>query len=275
MNIEKTRELFYYVDDSGSRDPDRNRNRKDKAAGVPDWFALGGIIVEAVDKAEIEARLDEFKKHWPEIKDAPLRSYNIRNKSGAFRWLSELSAESQDTFYKELTGLMIGIPIVVAGCVVHRPGYNERYLKDYGERRWKLCKTAFNITVERAAKYAASKNAKLRVFVEQSDKPTEAQLKMYYDEMRAKGAPFDASRAAKYAPLTPSDLASTLREFRIKTKRSHLMQLADLALWPICKGGYSSADQSYTALRDNAKLLDAQCTEGSGLLGIKYFCFPG
>lgn len=272
MTSIKKRELLYYIDDSGSRDPDRNP--KDEAAGVPDWFALGGIIVDAADKAAIEARLDEFRGRWPAIKDASLRSYNIRNRTGAFRWLSDLAPSAQSDFYQDLTGLMVGIPIVVAGCVVHRPGYNERYLDKYGPRRWKLCKTAFNIAVERATKYAASKDAKLRVFVERSDKPTETQLKAYYEELREMGAPFDVERSAKYGPLASADLAKTLREFRVKTKSSHLMQLADLALWPICKGGYSSDDRSYAALRDNAKLLDAHCPEGSGLLGIKYFCFP-
>lgn len=268
----RKRELLYYIDDSGSRDPDRDRSGT-SAQGV-DWFALGGIIIDAEDKAAIESRLDEFKARWPSIKDAPLRSYNIRNMSGAFRWLSELDSAGRNDFYEDLTGLMIGIPIVVAGCVVHRPGYNERYLSEYGERRWKLCKTAFNIAVERAAKYAASSDAKLRVFVERTDPPTETQMKRYYEDLRANGAPFNAERSAKYEPLASVDLASTLREFRVKTKGSHLMQLADLALWPICKGGYSSADRSYIALRDNGKLLDAHCIEGNGLLGIKYFCFP-
>jgi len=51
------------------------------------------------------------------------------------------------------------------------------------------------------------------------------------------------------------------------------MQLADLVLWPICRGRYSPEDRAYDLLKSNRKLLDAHCTEDNGLLGIKYSCF--
>lgn len=265
------REIHFYIDDSGSRDPDR---RPKVNGNEPDWFGLGGVLVDASDKSKIEDAIGGLKTKWPQIGATPLRSYDIRNAKGGFRWLAELDAGMRGDFFQDLTRLITEAPLIVTACVVHRPGYNERFLEKYGPRRWKLCRTAFHISVERAAKYALWSNAKLRVFVERSDKPTEAQFKEYFDTMRSDGLPFDGGTSAKYLPLTAADLHRTLFEFRVKTKESQLMQLADLTLWPVCRGGYNSEDRSYAALRDNAKLLDAHCTAENALFGVKYSCFP-
>ncbi len=190
-----------------------------------------------------------------------------------FSWLRGASRAKRMRFLEELTDLMCSLPIIVHGTVVDRPGYNRRYLDEYGPRRWSLCRTAFKIAVERAAKFASSQGAKLRVYVEQSDKITEARLKGYFDSMRAEGLPFNQSTSAKYAPLVASDLAGTLREFRVKTKGSVPMQIADLALWPICKGKYRPDNISLVKLTEAGLLLDARCNPENGLFGIKYSCF--
>jgi hypothetical protein len=266
------REIYFYIDDSGSRDPDRHPKAGEHE---PDRFGLGGVLVDANDKDAIDASVDSFKAAWPQIGGAPLRSYDLRNMSGGFRWLSDAHIDTRKEFYAGVTNLITDAQLLVAACVVHRPGYNERYLERYGARRWKLCRTAFHIVVERAAKFAMHRDAKLRVFVERSDKQTEQQFKEYFDGMRQVGHPFDDQTSAKYAPLCAADMRSTLLEFRVKTKQSQLMQLADLTLWPVCQGGYSQDDKSYAALRDHAKLLDAVCTPENTLLGVKYSCFPG
>lgn len=172
----------------------------------------------------------------------------------------------------ELTELMCSLPIIVHATVVDRPGYNKRYLLEYGPRRWRLCRTAFNIVVERAAKFASAEQSRLRIFVEQSDKKTEAGLKGYFDGMRSKGLPFDPATSAKYAPFGQAELSRTLLEFRVKSKSSVLMQLADLALWPVCKGRYAD-NLALTALKNRGKLLDSLCNPENGLQGIKYSCF--
>lgn len=205
--------------------------------------------------------------------EEPLHSYDIRNKSKAFRWLKDLSEDELTRFYQGISDLVASLPVTVAGCVVHRPGYNARYMQPYGPRRWKLCRTAFNIAVERGAKFAAHHGARLRVYVERTDRETEAQMKTYFDQLRQGGAPFDASRSAKYNPLGPNVLADTLYEFKVKTKASDLMQLADLCLWPICSVAYNTDNKTFALLKQSGKLMDHHCTPDNGLHGIKYSCF--
>ena len=271
MHAEKL-EFLLYLDDSGSRDPDKQRSQRGNES-QPDWFGMGGILVNAKDKSHIEDALAALRIRWPQMGSAPLRSYDIRNRTKRFRWLADLDDASTDKFYADLSNTISEQPIVVAGCIVHRPGYNERYLTQYGPRRWKLCKTVFNIAVERAAKFAAFHNARLRVLVERSDKVTEQQLKGYYEQLRIDAAPFNAESSKKYQPLTAAQLKSTLFEFDVRTKESQLMQLADLVLWPICQAGYTTNGKPYQTLVQSGKLLDAHCTPSNGLLGIKYSCF--
>lgn len=265
-------ELFFYMDDSGSKDLDRRP--KDDNDKTPDWFALGGILLKANDKEFIEESMLKFRERWPQLNGSPLRSYNIRNQSGNFRWLSELSSQDRNQFYTELGEMICGLPVIISACVIHRPGYNARYKEKYQGQRWQLSKSAFTISVERSAKWAISQNSRLRVFVERSDRKTESLLKSYYEEMRSEGLPFDAKNSAKYQPMAAAMLRETLFEFRVKTKESHLMQLADLALWPTCHGGYDTAHKPFQMLSQSGRLLDAHCTPENGLQGIKYFCFP-
>lgn len=263
------REFLLYIDDSGSRDPDRRP--KDNKNAV-DWFALGGVLVDAACKDECDQAISAFRQSWPQLNDKPLHSYDIRNMSGDFRWLAGLSNSDKHRFYQGISDLIVGLPVVVVGCVVHRPGYNARYLQQYGQRRWKLCKTAFSIVVERAAKFAAHHDGRLRVYVERTDRVTEGQLKGYYDHLKQNGSPFDGQRSAKYSPMQAQTLSKTLYEFKVKTKNSDLMQLADLCLFPVCIAKYKP-HISYEVLRTEGKLLDAHCTPENGLLGIKYSCF--
>jgi hypothetical protein len=270
MKTPPRKEVHLYVDDSGSRDPDRKRNQSD---GEVDWFGLGGFLIHSEDKPAAEQLIENFRAQWPQLGDKPLRSYDIRSKTGAFRWLLEVGRSEQDRFYNGLSALVRELPIVVHACVVDRPGYNKRYMEQYGRRRWRLCRTAFTILMERAAKYARMHDARLRVFVERSDKPTESQFKAYFDEARREGLPFDAGRSQKYAPLTAADMHQTLFEFGVRTKASLLMQVADLVLWPVCIGGYFPDNRNFAELRDGRKLLDAHCTDENGLHGVKYSCF--
>jgi hypothetical protein len=263
-------EYHFYMDDSGPRDPDRKRS---KDAASPDWFALGGLLINSADEETASAVITNFRNRWVKMGDEPLRSYNIRNKSAGFHWLSELSSEQHREFMADLTALITHLPIHVLACVIDRPGYNRRYMETYGERRWKLCRTAFNIVVERAAKVAIHDQIRLRVYVERSDKTTETQFKGYFDELRNQGLPFDAGTSEKYRPLAAWQLHASLLEFRVKTKDSLLMQLADLVLWPVCQGGYDKNHRAYQELVKAGKLLDVRCTEENGLLGIKYSCF--
>jgi hypothetical protein len=263
-------ECHFYIDDSGARDPDRNRTVN---STEPDWFALGGLLIDESKAEAAKTEILNFRERWPELEGEPFRSYDIRNKTDRFRWLASAPPERYRAFMEELTALMVSLPIHVLACVVDRPGYNKRYMAEYGQRRWRLCRTAFTIVVERAAKVALHRGARLRVYAEQSDKHTEAHFREYFDSMRKTGLPFNAANSEKYRPLTQEQLHATLFEFRIKTKKSVLMQFADLVLWPMCRGGYDKTHRAYKALVDGGKLIEVQCTADNGLLGTKYSCF--
>lgn len=260
----------FYVDDSGSPNPDHITKPQNHSL---DWFALGGILIDEALQEQAEAEISAFRKRWPQIGEAPLHSYDIRNRSGAFHWMEE-DAEARARFIKDLTDLMVELPYYALAGVVHRPGYNERYQGKYGKSRWMMCRTAFTIGVERAAKFARYNGARLRVYVERSDKRRETVLRGYYQDMASNGLPF-SDNSAKYAPMSASELQETLVEFQFKPKQSALMQIADLALWPVCQGGYDRDHRPYRVLRKQGKLLDAVCHAENGLHGVKYSCFDG
>lgn len=259
-----------YIDDSGTRHPDHRPGRT--AAHGYDWFAFGGVLIKQEDEKAARIKHAEFSKNWNIA--VPLHSSEIRSKSKGFSWLGKLETEELERFLEELYLLMSAMPVTGIGCVIDRPGYNARYREKYGRQRWSLCKTAFGVVVERAAKYAHSQGYKLRVFVERSDKKTDRQIKQYYDDLRSNGMPFDSKTSEKYAPLKASEFADTLYDFKTKNKSSPIMQIADLYLWPICMGGYDPNNRPYARLKRDGKLIDCLLKpEEISALGIKYSCW--
>lgn len=266
----KSRQMIcFYVDDSGSRHPDHKPTTE---PGRPDWFALGGVLVSESDIPSAEQRVADLRLKWPQMSDAPLHSVEIRNRSGKFRWLEFLPREVRELFYNDINDMMRELPITVLACVIDRPGYNARYKDRYGKERWMLCKTAFSIAVERAAKWAIHHDARLKIFIERSDSKTERRLAGYYKSLKTDGPPFESGTSAPHSPLDGAALAETLYDFKVKTKQSVIMQIADLALWPVCMGGYRNV-LPFEFLRDARKLLDCHCEAGNSLKGIKYSCF--
>jgi hypothetical protein len=263
------RTFHYYMDDSGTRHPDHANGSI--VVGQPDWFGLGGVIVEDRDEDELRGQIDKFKSSWGVT--APLHSHPIRRRKDDFAWLNGDAAMALQ-FQNELSGLLVGAKVIGHGCVIDRPSYNLRYRAQYGRNPWSLCKTTFNIAVERAAKYAISHGGRLRVYAERSSRKDERMLNEYYDGLRASGNPFDANRSAGYSPLEQNMLREALFEFRPKNKSSPIMQLADLYLYPICRGGYDKLYRPYVTLCENRKLVDQHIAPESILqLGIKYSCF--
>ena len=262
--------MHFYMDDSGTRNPDRHPGRV-PAHGY-DWFGLGGVLIKQEDEETGRRAHADFCRRW-NVTD-PLRSADIRGKAGAFAWLGKIEKAEREKFLEELYQLMAVIPVIGHACVIDRPGYNARYLEKYGRSRWLLCKTAFSVSVERAAKFARDQGYKLKVYVEKGDKKTDRHVKQYYDDLRNDGMPFNPDTSGKYAPLNAAELADTLYEFRIKAKTSPLIQMADLYLWPICMGGYHVQNRTYARLKEDEKLIDCllepdQVPE----LGIKYSCW--
>jgi hypothetical protein len=185
-----------------------------------------------------------------------------------------LSVEDRGQFMRDLSGMLMKVPVIGYAAVVDRPGYNKRYRAKYGRQTWNLCQTAFAVICERAAKRARAHGCKLRVYVEEGDKTADDYIRGYYAELRATGMPFGGDNMAKYAPLSAAELADTLYDLKFRTKSSALMQIADLYLYPMARGGYDSNYRPYQALRDSKKLIDDLLTEEEiPHLGVKYSCF--
>jgi hypothetical protein len=259
--------LNFYIDDSGTRHPDRATTT---AHADRDWFALGGILLRESDEYRARKMYEIFCETWQ--LDYPLHSAGIRNRAGQFQWLRSLPEKDYAAFMRQLEKLLLALPVLGLACVIDRPGYNSRYMEKYGRRRWSLCKTAFSIVVERAAKYAAKQKLKLRVMVERSSKKDDAKLESYYKSLKEKAAPFDPGTSAKYAPMDPVDFEYVLYEFKTKNKSSPMMQVADMYLWPMCMGGYDRTNHPYRTLIKHSKLLDMYCDDPA-VEGVKYSCF--
>ena len=264
------KKLNLYIDDSGTRHPTRKVGRV--PAHGRDWFALGGIIIDEADEGEARELHANFVAKWDFTN--PLHSSEVRSQNKNFLWLRGLPKGEQEEFYEELFQLMREVPVVGIACVVDRPGYNARYLEQYNNNPWMLCKTAFTIVVERAAKYALASDALLRVLPERCNKIEDRSLKQYYRDMREQGLPFDAGTSNKYAPLTNEELKKTLYDIKLKEKTSPMAQLADLYLWPICMGGYDKNNRPYRRLLEEGKLIECVLPEDAWpMQATKYSCF--
>lgn len=257
------------MDESGPRRPDRKPAIFDKARN--DFFGYGGVLASDTEEDACRSAYADFCKRW-EI-DYPLHSVEIRNKAGNFSWLA-IDAAKTEAFMTELTTFLIGLPVVGLACVIDRPGYDARYRGTYGRQQWLLCKTAFTIAVERAAKAAATKGLLLRVYPERCSKDDDQRVEKYFTELKTTGCPFDAGTSGKYKPLDKTDCRRLLSEIKFKAKTSPMVQIADLYLWPMCKAGYQPGHRPYVALKDAKRIID--CTLDASEIaerGIKYSCF--
>lgn len=264
------RQLNFYMDDSGTRHPDHKVGRR-PAHGY-DWFALGGILISEEDEDLAREMHAKFINKWDIA--WPLHSSEIRARSNKFSFVGKLSRECQSNFYEELYQLLTRMPVLGVACVVDRDGYNIRYRDIYGDQRWLLCKSAFSISVERAAKYAFSRDRKLNIYPERSNKKDEAEIRKYFGDLKGVGMPFDGENSAKYKPATSDILCSTLYDLKFKDKSSPMVQIADLYLWPMCMGGYDPQNRPYVRLLNDGKIIDSQLQKDQiKEMAVKYYCF--
>jgi len=264
--------LQLYFDDSGSRSPDHKPvPRKD---GL-DCFALGGVLINHEHVSTVLERHGSFCEAWG-LAPPILHSTRIRTRQKSFAWLG-VDAARELTFLGELGQLLLGLPVLCIACAVHRPGYNARYYAQYGGQPWRLCKTAFGILVERAAKHALRVQRKLEIFYEASGAREDSQIVDYLRLLKKEGMPFDPSGSAQYQGLRAEDFqAIVLGEPHRITKENPMAQVADLLLYPLIKGRYDPAYRPYCDLKAHGKLIDCVLSEGEApMLGIKYSCFDG
>lgn len=261
--------LNFYMDDSGTRKPDRVPTVFDPAR--PNHFDLGGILISEDDEEQARAAHAALCERWSIT--YPLHSVDMRHATKNFNWLRRDSPEYQP-FMNDLRQMLVSVPVTALACVIDRPGYDARYREKYRRNQWRLCRTAFTIAVERAVKHARRLGCKLRVFPERSSRDDERRIAQYYRELRQQGAPFDPATSNPYAPLIAAECAATLVELRFKFKSSPMAQLADLYLWPILWERYRPGYRPYRGFHAAGRLikcvLDAVDVKACG---TKYSCF--
>jgi hypothetical protein len=262
--MSKPKILHYYIDDSGTRKPDRHP----ETSTDPSWFSMGGLLIWDSDKEALERSHEQFFQKW-EI-DEPLHSVDIRHRKGQFSWLADGEKHRIEQFYGDLDAMILEAPIFVHGCVIDRPGYWNRYHEKYGSSRWSLCKTAFSVAIERAAKIAQCEGALLKVHVERCSKKVDKRIRGYFQDMKLNGMPFNSKTSSIYKPLAQEELRALLDDIDFKTKENVIMQLADVVLFPICKVAYSPGYMPFEKLHDAGKLADVHYSDQ---MKIKYSCF--
>ena len=257
--------------ETGARHPDR---RGAARAIQADWFALGGILVNAEDEASVKASHLAFRNTWSQIR-SPLHLTDMRAEKKAFAWLGRLTEDERVRFWTEYGQLLTSLPVIGSACVIDRPGYRARgYGGREGDKKWFLCRSAFDIVVERAAKFAAMKGRRLRVFYEKADPVTDTRVEEYFRNLREAGLGFDAGRSAKYNPLSQTDLSLTLLSVEGKPKSSILMQIADSYVYALARGGYERKFALYRRLLEGRKIVTSHVPAADApVMGVKYYCF--
>lgn len=263
-------DIYYlYFDDSGIRFPDKQQTplRED---GM-DHFALGGILLKKEDRSPTIEAYKELRKKWRIT--YPLRSSDIRGKREHYVWLRD--PKVHDEFFLDLNSFLCTIPVIGFAGVVDRIGYNNRYEEKYKENRWWMCRTAYSILIERVSKYVASQNGTLKIRFEECGKKEDRALLEYTKTLKTTGMPFDIETSAKYTYLQAPDFQKVLSGTpERQMKKSPLLQIADVYLYPMVKGGYDSTYSPYQTLMVGRKLIDSLLTqEDIPSCGIKYSCF--
>ena len=261
-----------FVDDSGSRFIDRPSTPRNDGM---DYFAMGGILIKAEEARQTTVDLDKICEKYSI--NYPLHSTKIRSKKKEWSWLGDQKQKNKaDSFMEDLSNFLCNIPGHATACVVHRPGYLERYSHYPVLERWKLCKSVYSILIERAAKIALRDGRKLAVYIEQTGKREDADICRYHTEMIEKGINFNPVTSSKYNPLNSQDFSlSLLKNPNFFNKSLRMGQVADLLLYPLVKGRYDKSYLPYINLHNSCKIIDNTLKETEEHLGVQYYCFDG
>jgi hypothetical protein len=257
-----------YVDDSGSRSLDITPSAEEVG---PDAFALGGILVPSEQTALLADRVRDLKSSCGI--EHHLRSYEIRNKKNRFAWMAK-DAERAKRLYAGINALVTAMPAWATAVVIDRTGYGARYRGKHGKDRWELCKSAYDILIERAAKIASCDGRRLKVFVEMTGPREDNLIRQYHANLRTNGLEFAAPNSSKYRPLAAEDFARlTMKNPQFTRKGNPLSDLADLVLFPLVMAKFKPEYGPYRHLCDTGKIIDARLVDGPADCGVKYYCF--
>lgn len=263
------KEKYYlYIDESGWRYPEKEPPARNDGM---DYFALGGVLIRGMDRDEVIGKHARFCNAWSI--DYPLHSTDIRGRRGDFAWLKDDGVNEK--FSRDLLEFMCDIPVVGFAVVIDRVGYNNRYKERYGGKPWWMCKTAFAVLVERVSKYVIERDRRFKIILENIGAKEEKAFIEYFRSLRKEGPPFDTATSAKYGVTGPELFQQVpYGDPEYSTKKSPLVQLADLYLYPMAKGGYDKTYYPYQTLLKRGKLIDALLPQESvETRGIKYSCF--
>lgn len=261
--------FVFFMDDFGTRTTCNGTSNETSEPNVFN-FSLGGVIVAHEDIHSLSERVDVFNKKW---KIPHLHGHKIRSRKGEFRFLKD-KPEMVDEFFDALNDLILDSSLIVHGCVICRPGYRDRYLAKFPESiRWAMSKTAFDISVERAAKYAMLHNRKLDVVFERSGKKEDRIVEHYFAQLKSKGLLFASESSNKYSPLNTQDFSASLGSVRGDGKSNPMLQLADLVIHPISQITTGKQNRAYAEMIEKKMLLDFKHPDEH--VGVKYSCFDG
>jgi hypothetical protein len=238
---------------------------------APDAFALGGILVPSERAYEVIAAVSALKTDCGI--QGYLRSYEIRKKKHSFAWLAN-EPERAQRLYDGIATLVASMPAWATAVVIDRVGYDARYREKHGNDRWQLCRSAYDILVERAAKIADADGKRLKIYVEETGPREDGFIRQYHTNLRVNGLEFSAPTSGKYKPLCAADFERiTMKKPVFIKKGNPLSDLADLVLYPLVMAKYNPNYAPYQHMRDTGKIIDARLENGPTDCGVKYYCF--
>ncbi|MGR9144840.1 DUF3800 domain-containing protein [Rhizobium leguminosarum] len=256
-----------YLDETGARHPDRASGLSARS----DWFAMGGILIRQEDKEEAEQQRDALAEKWGVT--SPFHMTDMINERSKFSWLGRRTQRERDEFWSEYREFLANVPAVGIGCVIDRAGYAARGYAEKHDDKWLLCRSAFDIVVERSAKYAVSQGRQLNIIFE-SDVAMNSVVESYFTNLKENGLEFDKNNSGKYQPLDVADFQSTLTSIENRPKENKLLQIADSYIYAIARRGYDKKFDVYRRLMDSKRIIDCLLEKDAvSALGVKYYCF--
>ena len=264
----KPRPMTFYMDETGSRHPDK---KSDKSREGRDWFGLGGYLVRGEHIQDARDLVDSFADKWK--LRSPAHFTDMQSENKGFAWLGRISQIRRDEFWSDWRHVLNTAEVIGLGCIVDRPGYKARgYFEKYDDN-WLLCRSAFDISVERAVKIARREGRKLHVVFE-ADPSINSIVTGYFHNLKENGLSFKKDTSGKYSPVTQAEFAETLGRIQHKPKSHPMLQIADTYIYCMARHAYNKKFSLYRSLRDHGKIADfALPNECLPHMGVKYYCF--
>lgn len=208
---EDNQKYYLFLDESGD-------HSLDKIDPQYPMFVLGGVLIDAADYDQIDARwkrmkLDLFGRDNIIIHTADL----TRNKNG----FEQMKYKAfRDRVYAEFNAIMGELPYQIIGCAVRKDTHLERY----GVSAIDPYHLSLNVIVERAY-FAAGKKGKLHIIAESREPTLDRMLEVVFLELKISGTQF----------ISATELNSLGMELHIRQKSKNIsgLQMADLIVTPI------------------------------------------